>query len=227
MTLERRYLPIEDLETRTKDNKFQFVGHVARFNRWSEELRGGFREMILPGAFRKTTQESDIRVLFNHNPNFVLGRNRSKTAVIEEDAEGLFVDVMAPDAQWVRDLHESVKRGDISDGSFGFRPVRQERSADFTERRLQEVRLLDASIVTFPAYEDSTDVSARSTEYVQGLTQMLRSGAELKEEDLVELRRLLEKTVAPVESHPTADDASSREPLTDLATRIRLLRAAA
>lgn len=222
MNLERRYLPIDDIEVRAEGDSLRFAGHVAKFNRWSEDL--GFREQIAPGAFRKTAQEADIRFLFNHDPNFVLGRTRSGTATVREDETGLFVEGEAPNTQWARDLHESVKRGDINQGSFGFRTIRDSWNERRTERTLEEVALFDVSIVTFPAYQD-TDLSARAAFHAHGLAQLLGAGNELPADALAELRRLLEP-VAPVEDHPT-EDRSAEGFLTDLDIRYRRLRAAA
>lgn len=222
MTLERRYQAIDDIETRTEGNQFRFVGHVAKFDRWSEDL-GGFRERLRAGVFAKTVKEADIRFLFNHDPNFVLGRNRSKTAHIEEDSIGLFVDGLAPDTQWARDLHETVSRGDVNQGSFGFRKIKDEWNARRTERDLVEASLFDVSLVTFPAYQD-TDLSARAAFHAHGLAQLLGAGNELPADALDQLRRLLEP-VAPVEDHST-EDLSAEDYFTDLDIRIRRLRAA-
>jgi hypothetical protein len=137
-------------------------GHLAVFRSLSEDL-GGFREMIAPGAFAKTLREADVRALYNHDPNFVLGRNTSGTLQMVEDDDGLFVDIDPPGTQWARDLMVSIKRGDVSQGSFRFRAVKDiwEKQDDGTVLRvLNEVRLYDVSVVTFPAYAD-TDAYVR------------------------------------------------------------------
>jgi len=46
----------------------------------------GYLEIIADTAFRKTTAESDIRLLFNHDPNWPLGRNRSGTLELDASA---------------------------------------------------------------------------------------------------------------------------------------------
>lgn len=221
MPVERRYQTIDDFETRAEGSGFRFAGHVAKFNRWSHDL-GGFRERIRPGAFRKTAAEGDIRFLLNHDPNFVLGRTKAKTVRVTEDSIGLLVEGAAPNTTWARDLHESVKRGDIDQGSFAFRVVGPKGEAwnhDRTERDLAELALFDVSIVTFPAYED-TDLSARSTFFVQGLAQSLRSGAGIDEGDRKELKHLLE-TTAPGNHAGEFDEASSRGYLTDVDLRLQ------
>ena len=144
----------------------KFAGYAARFNEWSEDL-GGFRERIAPGAFRRSIGVDDVRALFNHDPNYVLGRNGAGTLRLSEDEHGLAFEIDGPDTSWTRDLHTSVERGDISQCSFAFEVEAEEwarREWDghmLDERTLKEVRLYDISIVTYPAYE-GTSVSARS-----------------------------------------------------------------
>lgn len=137
------------------------VGYAAVFDRWSEDL-GFFREVIRSGAFRKTLSDgADVRALFNHDPNFVLGRTKSGTLRLEEDERGLRIEGDLPDTQTVRDLVISpIERGDIDQMSFGFRAVKDEWNADYTERELLEVQLFDVSAVTFPAYPQ-TEVGVR------------------------------------------------------------------
>lgn len=145
-----------------EDKGLRFEGYAALFNEWSQNL-GGFREQIAPGAFSKAVAADDIRALFNHDSNYVLGRTRSGTLRLWEDEKGLAFELDAPDTTWARDLHESVTRGDVSQCSFGFETVTDEwRQVDgLDERTLKEVKLFDVSIVTFPAYT-ATSAHARS-----------------------------------------------------------------
>jgi len=140
-------------------------GYASVFDSWSEELGGNqpFRERVVKGAFEQTIQEDDIRALFNHDPNYVLGRNKSGTLTLEEDDKGLHVKIKPPNTQWAKDLLVSIKRGDITQMSFGFTVIldrwNYEDGADV--RELLKVKLYDVSPVTFPAYTQ-TECGIRS-----------------------------------------------------------------
>lgn len=159
MDKEIRYF---NIELRADSEEPKITGHAAVFNQWSEDL-GGFREIIRPGAFAKTIKEADVRALFNHDPNYVLGRNKAGTLRLEEDKKGLAIEIDPPDTQWARDLTTSIQRGDIDQMSFGFRTVKDKWGDDgeTNQRELLEVELFDVSPVTYPAYPQ-TSVGVRS-----------------------------------------------------------------
>lgn len=158
---ETRRFPLASLEVRAgKTGKTTLVGHAAVFNAISEDL-GGFRETIRKGAFAGSLSR-DVRALFNHDPNLVLGRSRSGTLRMEEDEVGLRVEVDLPNTSAARDLAELVARGDVDQMSFAFRTLKDQWSTEGGEprRELLDVELYDVSLVTFPAYPQ-TDIKAR------------------------------------------------------------------
>lgn len=163
LMIERRFqlaeLRIEDYRAEAGP---KIVGHAAVFNQKSEEIFG-FREIVLPGAFAKTIKKNDVRALWNHDPNFVLGRKKNGTLSLSEDDVGLRVKISPPETSFAADVVEMIRRGDVDQMSFGFRTITDKwRKQDGeTIRELVEVDLFDVSPVTFPAYPQ-TDVSARS-----------------------------------------------------------------
>lgn len=165
MEMERRYYPATEIRVQNNDNdEPRLEGYAAVFNSPSEDL-GGFREIILPGAFKDAIGEDDIRALWNHDPNYVLGRNRSETLTLVEDLHGLKIEVVPPSTQWARDLMVSIGRGDVSQMSFGFSVPDDGQRWEQVEgehiRYLIKVRLFDISPVTYPAYP-ATEVQARA-----------------------------------------------------------------
>lgn len=165
MTVERRVYTLQEFRMDVNgDKKPMIVGHAAVFNLLSDNL-GGFREKILPGAFTKAIQEDDVRALFNHNPDHVLGRNKSGTLRLMEDKTGLRVEIDPPDTQVGRDLQVSMSRGDINQMSFGFRVMPgdaewSEDAAGLAIRTIKKASLFDVSPVTYPAYPQ-TDCALR------------------------------------------------------------------
>lgn len=158
--LERRYVPTQ-FELRNSGTSFQFYGYALKWDARSSNL-GGFRERVALGATSESIGRDDIRALFNHDPNLILGRNRSGTLRLAEDSTGLHYEVDMPDTTYARDLATAMERGDVSQSSFGFKISGPEGDSwakdddDTPLRTLQRVVLFDVSPVTYPAYADST-----------------------------------------------------------------------
>jgi hypothetical protein len=193
--LERRNFSTGKLsvEERAESQTNTIVGHAAVFNSRSQDL-GGFVEQIATGAF-DSVLEDDVRALFNHNQNFVLGRTVSKTLRLSVDEQGLRYEIDIPNTTVGKDLLESINRGDISQSSFGFIVGEDEweKTDDGNLRTITKVeRLYDVSPVTYPAYP-ATDAAVRSMENWNKETEIKKNVDE--ERDLIErdLKRL--KTV--------------------------------
>lgn len=169
--IERRYFSVDELRTMRADGDEaegrKIVGHAAVFNQETviNSWWGKFREKIAPGAFADTIRKDDIRALWNHNTDIVLGRNRSKpdpTLQLREDDTGLLTEIDPP--SWADPQVESIDRGDVSGMSFAFQVLEQtlKKGEDGEDdlRTIQKVRLFEVSPVTFPAYPQ-TDVGMR------------------------------------------------------------------
>ncbi|HJT63090.1 MAG TPA: HK97 family phage prohead protease [Burkholderiales bacterium] len=171
--LERRTFTADAMRVETRaEGGARLMGHAAVFNQ-TVKIGRWFRERIAPGAFRRAIAEDDVRALFNHDEDWVLGRNRAGTLRLSEDAVGLAIDISPPDTQLVRDLVLApVARGDVSQMSFGFKMMREEwdESEEIPLRTLLEVELFDVSPVTFPAFP-TTDVALRTLETRRTQTQ--------------------------------------------------------
>ena len=158
-------LPLKEIRINESDGGTCIEGHAAVFDSWSETLGGifPFKEKVRKGAFAESIGRDDIRALFNHDPNYVLGRNRAGTLELVEDDVGLRVRITPPDTIWARDITTSIRRGDISQMSIGFVVEDDEWSSQdgIDTRELKKVRLFDVSPVTFPAYT-ATDVGVRA-----------------------------------------------------------------
>lgn len=142
------------------------VGRAIVFNELSHDL-GGFREKINPDAFDDSLREDDIRALAHHDRALVLGRASAGTLRLEKKSDGIHVEIDLPATQAGRDVAESMKRGDLDGMSFGFRTISDEwqEKDEGTIRTLAKATLREVSIVTFPAYPQ-TSVGVRSIQDV-------------------------------------------------------------
>lgn len=140
------------------------------------ELWAGSYEIISKGAFENTIQKNDIRALWNHNTQYVLGRNKNGSLELKADDKGLFATIKLPNTQYAEDLYSLVKRGDIDQASFGFNILDEELEelADGGYRwRIKDIDLHEISVVTFPAYEN-TSVQAREKQVKEIETRKLQ-----------------------------------------------------
>lgn len=187
--LERRYLPIEQVEMRAAEDDLELEGYGAVFG-VEAVIWNAWREELAPGAYAKTIRENDIRSLFNHDPNVVLGRNRAGTLKLAEDQHGLKTIIRPPDNEWGRPVVEAVRRGDVTGMSVMFEVIKHEwtrppeGSKELPKRTIKEAKLYDVGPVTFPAFEE-TSIAARSIE-----------GVPLELEDVLREARRIERCAA-------------------------------
>jgi HK97 family phage prohead protease len=142
----------------------RLAGYAAVFHRKGEpgtefQLGKNYVERIAPTAFaRAIAERQDVRALFNHQRDHVLGRLSAGTLRLSVDARGLRYEIDRPDTQVGRDLTESVRRGDIGGSSIAFALLEADivREGNGHVRILRDLELIDVSPVSFPAYEDTT-----------------------------------------------------------------------
>lgn len=152
-----------DVEVRAEgDDKLVAFGYAAIFDSPTDIY--GVRERVAPTAFNKTINEQDVRGLFNHDPDALLGRRLAGTLRLDVDEKGLRYEIDLPDTTVGRDVGELLRRRDITGSSFGFRIVREtwiEHEDGDVERIIEEASLRDVGPVTFPAYT-ATEAALRS-----------------------------------------------------------------
>ena len=145
-------------------NGKKLTGYAAIFN--SEADLGGFVEVVRNGAFRKSLEGgTNIRALYHHQGDALLGTTRGGTLKLKEDAHGLAFELALPDTTHGRDLAILVDRGDVAGCSFGFRVRdggdRWEQRGSQLVRELLDVDLVEITLTADPAYQDTT-VAMRS-----------------------------------------------------------------
>lgn len=168
------------VQLRAEVSEGTLAGHAATFKTVARV--SGHYERLDRSAFDEVLKTSDARFLVNHDPSMLLGRQGAGTLRLWTDDDGLSFEVDLPDTQAARDVRELVRRGDLDGGSFGFVPGadKWERAQDGLQVRTHTSvkRLLDASIVTYPAYE-GTEVALRqmdlTTRPLSGRSQLIRA----------------------------------------------------
>lgn len=163
---ERRVFTEFNPSVTRDDSATRIQGYAAVFNEIAD-IGGFFREKIAPGAFSGVLG-NDVRALRDHDPTLILGRTKAGTLRLSEDARGLKIEIDLPDTQVARDLAVSMERGDVNQMSIAFRVAEEEwdNAADLPLRTVKRVEeLLDVSVVTYPAYEQ-TEANLRSSDEV-------------------------------------------------------------
>ena len=138
-------------------------GYAAKFDSLSVPLFG-FREKIKRGAFKESLKDNNVRALWNHNTDIVLGSTKNGTLRLEEDDKGLRFDLDLPETQAGRDAAITVSRGDVEGMSFAFGVQKEEWDESDPKdviRTLIKLDLHEVSPTAFPAYT-KTSVVARS-----------------------------------------------------------------
>lgn len=166
--MEQRILKMKDAKTREEGGKKYLEGYFAVFGE-SYKVWDGWVETIERGAFaRYLSSGEDVKVLWNHDSNIVLGSTGNHTAVLMEDETGLWgsVEINENDQEAVN-AHARVARGDVDGCSFAFDIGRMEDWWDeegVYHTKITEVDpLYEVSPCTFPAYA-ATSISARNKE---------------------------------------------------------------
>ena len=220
--VERRCLPTAEIRI-DGETAPKITGYAAVFNTWAD-IGGWFKESIKPGAFAKTIKESDVRALMNHNENYVLGRNKAGTLKLGEDSKGLAVEIDPVPATWADDLLKSMRRGDVSQMSFGFQVNKSEVDYEKDERILTDVTLFDVSVVTFPAYP-TTSAQVRSAfqkeqkkelpkwEELDRITNKIKAGEPLTEEELRVMAAYIPNLSDPARKPIGDGDDPARKPI--------------
>lgn len=168
--LEVRRAPAEH-----RANATGLSGLAIVFDSLSVDL-GGFYERVAPPAVDRTLAEGiDVIQLVDHDPSKPLGRLSSGTMQIRKTPKGLANTIADPPNTSIgRDVLVSVQRRDITGQSFGFIALQDnwEMEGDLVVRTVEDMRVMELSIVLFPAYRATsidvgTDAGMRDVEFLR------------------------------------------------------------
>lgn len=201
-TPEQRLLatPVELREATSPEHPeaIPMQGYAARFHQRAN-IGGLFWEEIQPGAFAPALAANpDVRLLLNHDANYLLARSAAGTLRLAEDALGLRVEADMAPTSYAQDLRVLLERGDIGQMSFAFVVAPdgeqwQELPDGSLLRTITAIaELWDVSVVTYPAY-DATQASLRSEDLERIKAELAASRRRYPVATNAVLRRYLRK----------------------------------
>lgn len=139
-------------------------------------------EHIMEGAFDNVLREkADVCALFNHDPNFILGRTSSETCRLSVDKVGLRYEIDLPaDSPLVTHVASAVARRDVTGSSFAFVPRamtwRELDGGRVVVCEVDDLDLRDVSPVCYPAYTSTTAEGRSEREGRRALVNRIRAG---------------------------------------------------
>jgi uncharacterized protein len=172
---ERRFLKTQvRMDAAAGSKKRMLAGYAAKFNTLSSDL-GGFRESLRGGCFADSIARSsnNVRMLADHDSSKILGSRSNGTLQVFEDSLGLRFRCELPGTSTANDVYALCERGDLGEMSFGFRCLDEDWDEDFDPddrsrrisiRNVKRAELSEVSIVTFPAYPQTSAGVDRASE---------------------------------------------------------------
>ena len=145
------------LEIKAVNQDGLFSGYASVF----EEI-DSYRDIVKRGAFEKTLADTEskgraVPILWQHDASKPIGVYTS----LKEDERGLYVEgQLNMDVQQAREALSLLRQKALSGISIGYNSVRYDTDVKSGVRRLYELKLYEASLVTFPACDSArvTDV---------------------------------------------------------------------
>ena len=166
--MQQRIIKMKNARIREEGGRRYLEGYFAVFGE-QYQVWDGWMETIERGAFAEyLASGEDVKVLWNHDSNIVLGSTGNGTATLREDEIGLLgtVEINENDQEAVN-AYARIARGDVNGCSFGFEIDRQEEWWDeqgvYHTKILRVDPLYEVSPCTFPAYK-ATSITARNGE---------------------------------------------------------------
>lgn len=187
-----------------EDDSLVVEGLVNETEKWSHVLgvRKKFRERICRGAFAKAIDANPrIDFLCEHDANKLLATTENNSLQLWEDEQGLKMRAIICPTSYGKDIYELMKSNIVNHMSFGFRVLSdkwKKLSNGIHERTVEELELLEVSVVRNPAYPQSA-IAARGMELVEDvdipdcIEDEERTEQDMNEAIAQELRTLVSK----------------------------------
>lgn len=197
-TLELRANNVELRGVNEETGELTVSGYVNKTGEWSQPLgrEKRFIERIVPGTFTRALQKgNDVDLLAEHDSSKLLASTKNDSLTLREDDNGLFMEARISPTSWGKDYHTLIKDGLLTNMSFGMAVGKdnwEKRSDGLYERSIEDISLVEVSVVKNPAYVQST-IQARSIDIIDEPQINLSEETKMnKEKQLKELRTQLE-----------------------------------
>lgn len=189
----------------------KYLSGFIPYNSRSEDM--GFYEIIAPGAFTKSLQESkQIFALWSHSDRMVLGNTANGTLTFTDTPTGLYAQVELNDTTYAEDAWKQIQSGNVTTMSFGFSAIKEDMDYENNTRVLIEVRLYEVSFgVTFPAYTE--------TQSFAEVREMIKN---TDEENLETIEGLVRGLLEAIESRKKKDNSCTEPAQTTLENKNNL-----
>jgi HK97 family phage prohead protease len=184
------------MKVEIRNNSVNISGYVNVALRDSRRLpsnRGIFVEQIEPQVFQRALDRNDdVKLLFNHREDRLLGSQKTGNLTLREDAIGLYAECTVNDPEVV----EKARNNELRGWSFGFISRQDEWLSDTNPQRrfIKDLDLLEVSVLSVtPAYT-AMSLESRGEETVI-IEQRFDEFEKIKEISAEEVRKEIQEPV--------------------------------
>ncbi|MBP3958352.1 HK97 family phage prohead protease [Gemmata sp. G18] len=143
--MERKHIELTEFEVKFADTGVATIeGYASTFGNVDSQ-----NDIVMPGAFKDSLAQRMPKMLYQHDPHRIPGVWESGA----EDSKGLILVGKTLNTTLGRDAAEELRSGAIDRLSIGYSPTKSAFDKAKGTRRLEQVKLWEASLVTFPANE--------------------------------------------------------------------------
>ncbi|MBR1729563.1 MAG: HK97 family phage prohead protease [Selenomonadaceae bacterium] len=179
---------MSEIQTENNSEKLMLVGYAIVFNKPAriETINGNSYIEIIRRTALAETEMQDVKLLLNHDINKIPLARTPKTMQLMIDDKGLKICAELADTVESRSVYEAVKRGDLSGMSFSFKVAKNGDDWENQIRTIKKIeKIYEISIVTFPAYAETTIEARRKIESEKRRRQELQIKLALLNADLI------------------------------------------
>ncbi|HDR3653092.1 TPA: phage major capsid protein [Bacillus anthracis] len=160
-------------EVNQSSDGFFVRGLVNPTGEWSQTLYdkhgNPFVERVMPSVFENALKRgNDVKLLLEHDKNMLLARTKNETLKLTETSRGLEMEATLVPSNQSEHIHALIKQGTLNNMSFGMVVLDDSwtKEKGVNKRSITELALYECSIVSDPAYTQST-VEARSQNIIE------------------------------------------------------------